>query len=253
MTSKQVSCVRLTHIFRQAQNSLIVMNAHKINRGEFPVSFLPDARKDFKFIKEERYESVEDHIKQIFVRDIASQGISADNTMVLTPMNRGPIGTIALNNFLQKLLNPQERVEIAHAGTIFKQGDKVMQIRNNYDKQVFNGDIGLVEQIDHEQRQMVVNFNEHQRVVYEFDELNELVLSYAISIHKSQGSEYDAVIIPIFVQHFMLLQRNLIYTALTRAKKMAIFIGQPRALAIALRTTKGTARLTFLSQFLGEQ
>ena len=171
---------------------------------------------------------------------------------MFTPMNRGLIGTISLNHTLQKMLNPEPTDEMLTVmGTQFKKRDKVMQIRNNYDKNVFNGDIGIIESdrcMPNENSQY--NYGDKRFVDYEFIELNELVLAYALSIHKSQGSEYAAVIVPIFIQHFMLLQRNLIYTALTRAKRYCVFIGQPKALAIALRNAKGTKRLTFLKKFL---
>ncbi len=249
-----VPCVRLTQIFRQAQDSLIVVNAHKINRGEFPVSFLPDARKDFYFIKEEKPEAVEAHLKRILFSELPQKHISRDDTMILTPMNRGLIGTVSLNHTLQNMLNPQMGEEVTYAGTTYRQGDKVMQIRNNYDKNVFNGDIGMIDEINTTDKEVIVNYadarSDKKLVPYEYEELNELVLAYAISIHKSQGSEYGAVIIPIFMQHFMLLQRNLIYTALTRAKKVCYFIGQTKALAIALRNAKGSARITFLQKFL---
>ncbi len=166
-------------------------------------------------------------------------------------MNRGIVGTVSLNHMLQGMLNPHPTHEkVSFAGTTFKKNDKVMQIRNNYDKHVFNGDIGIITQVNTEDKEILVTYGEKKIVPYEFTELNELVLAYAISIHKSQGSEYAAVIIPLFMQHFMLLQRNLIYTALTRAKKVCYFIGQPKALAIAIRNAKGTTRLTFLQKFL---
>ena len=246
-----VPCVRLTQIFRQAQDSLIIVNAHKINKGEFPVSFLPEARRDFMFIKEESAEAVESHLKRILFAELPQKGISLDDTMILTPMNRGIIGTISLNHLLQGMLNPQVTPEkVAYGGTTYKVNDKVMQIRNNYDKHVYNGDIGVIDSINTVDKELVVNYGDHKQVSYDFEELNELVLAYAISIHKSQGSEYSCVIVPIFLAHFMLLQRNLIYTALTRAKRHCYFIGQPKALAIALRNAKGTARLTFLKRFL---
>nr|MBA2306684.1 AAA family ATPase [Candidatus Dependentiae bacterium] len=246
-----VPCVRLTQIFRQAQDSLIVVNAHKINKGEFPVSFLPDARKDFVFIKEENAEAVEKHLKQILFIELTKKGISIDDVMILTPMNRGVIGTISLNHTLQKLINPEPTNEsVSVRGTNFKKGDKVMQIRNNYDKHVYNGDIGVISSVHTSNKEVTVLFGEKKQVAYDFDELDELVLAYAISIHKSQGSEYGAVIIPLFMQHFMLLQRNLIYTGLTRAKRLCYFIGQPKALGVALRNAKGTTRLTFLKRFL---
>ena len=254
IASKLVPCIRLTQIFRQAQDSLIIVNAHKINRGEFPVTFLPDARKDFFFIKEEKPEEVEHHLKRIFFVELPKRGISIDDSTVLTPMNRGLIGTFSLNHTLQAMLNPEPTPDmVQHRGTTYKKGDKVMQIRNNYDKNVYNGDIGIIDQISTTDKEVIVQFGERKLIVYDYEELNELVLAYALSIHKSQGSEYGAVIVPIFMQHFMLLQRNLIYTALTRAKKLCFFIGQTKALAIALRNAKGTVRLTFLQKFLADE
>lgn len=248
--SKQIPCIKLTHIFRQAQDSLIVVNAHRINNGEFPITSLPQALNDFIFIKEENPEEITNHLKRILFIELPKKHISINNTIVLTPMNRGIVGTHSLNHILQSLLNPENyENQISIAGNTFKPKDKVMQIRNNYDKNVFNGDIGTIEQINKEEKQILVNFNENL-VEYEFEELNELVFAYSVSIHKSQGSEYDAVIVPIFMQHFMLLQRNLLYTALTRAKKLCIFIGQPKALAIAIRNNKGNKRITFLQKFL---
>ena len=149
------------------------------------------------------------------------------------------------------MLNPEATHEkVVYGGTTYKVSDKVMQIRNNYDKNVYNGDIGVIDSVNTADKELVVNYGDHKQVTYDFEELNELVLAYAISIHKSQGSEYSCVIVPVFLAHFMLLQRNLIYTALTRAKKLCFFIGQPKALAIALRNAKGTTRLTFLKKFL---
>jgi len=248
--SGKITSVRLQYIFRQAQNSLIVLNAHKINRGEFPVSYLPDAKKDFIFIKEEKPELVSSHLKQLYYKQHPRCKFDSSDSIVLVPMNRGIAGTIKLNQDLQQIINPATTdKQVMYASTLFKLHDKVMQIRNNYDKSVFNGDIGTVETIDLNERSLTINFD-GKLIEYKFDELDELVLAYAISIHKSQGSEYDVTIIPIFMQHFMLLQRNLIYTAITRAKKMCIFIGQPKALAIAIKNNKTVVRKTFLKEFL---
>lgn len=250
IASGVIPTVRLTQIFRQAQDSMIIINAHRINQGEFPTSFLPDVRKDFFFIKEENPEMVIDHIRKIFNHTLPKFGIKQDDAALLVPMNRGIVGTIKLNQDLQMMLNPNPELKsLQFGGTIFKVGDKVMQIRNNYDKSVFNGDCGIIEDIITEDRSIKVLFIE-RTVEYEVDELNELVLAYALSIHKSQGSEYDAVIVPIFMQHFMLLQRNLIYTAITRAKKLCIFIGQSKAVGMAVKNNKTVRRITFLQQYL---
>lgn len=205
--SNKVACVRLTQIFRQAQDSLIVVNAHKVNRGEFPVSHLPEARHDFMLIKEEEPETITQHLKKLLFIDLPKKGIAPEQAMILAPMNRGLVGTYNLNHILQELLNPDKTPQsYTYAGTTFKKGDKVMQIRNNYDKHVYNGDIGIIDTIDLDDKTLLVDFSDQRLVEYDFDELSELVLAYAISIHKSQGSEYPAVIIPLFMQHFMLLQ-----------------------------------------------
>lgn len=251
ISSGKVPTIRLTQIFRQAQDSLIVVNAHKVNEGQFPVTFVENAKRDFIYIKEEDPEKIIDHLKNILFITLNKNGISREDSVVLTPMNRGVVGTVSLNHNLQQILNGEPTFEqITISGVTYKVKDKVMQIRNNYDKEVFNGDIGVIEKIDLEDKIVVVNFSDTQRVSYEFDELTELVLAYSISIHKSQGSEYGAVIIPLFMQHFMLLQRNLLYTAITRAKKLCILIGQPKAIGMALGNSKGTKRLTFLKEFL---
>lgn len=252
IASDKVPYTRLTQIFRQAHDSLIITNAHRINKGEFPVSFLPDAKRDFKFIKEEVPENIESHLKKILFADLASQYIKPQDAIVLVPMNRGIVGTHNLNHILQGLLNPEQKDQVMYAGTAFKVDDKVMQIRNNYDKIVFNGDIGTIESISTSSKELIVNFGDRP-VPYEFDELNEIVLAYAISIHKSQGSEYPAVIIPLFMQHFTLLQRNLVYTAVTRAKKVCYMVGQPRAVAMAIKKHGEAKRITFLRAFLAEE
>ena len=250
IASSIIPCTRLTNIFRQAQDSLIVVNAHRVNNGEFPVSFLPDAKKDFIFIKEDNPENIPHHLKLLFTETLARAQITADQAMVLAPMHRSSAGTQKLNHDLQSILNTQQAgPQIAHGSSLFKINDRVMQLKNNYDKHVFNGDIGTIESIDETEKTVSVAYPE-QVIVYEFSELDELVLAYAITIHKSQGSEYKAVIIPLFMQHFTLLQRNLIYTALTRAKKLCIIIGQSKALAMGIKNNKGLARTTFLTEFL---
>lgn len=249
--SGKVATTMLSHIFRQAQNSMIITNAHKINQGQMPSTDLHDCKKDFYFIKEDKPELTMDYIKTIFTEKLAAYNISPAQTIVLSPMNKGAVGTQQLNYDLQQLLNPAQKLSLVYAGTTFKLHDRVMQIRNNYDKKVFNGDIGTIETIDLEDKVISVSFD-YATALYQFDELNELSLAYALTIHKSQGSEYDAVIIPIFMQHFTLLQRNLLYTAITRAKKLCFFIGQPKAIAMAVKNNKTIDRISFLAPFLTE-
>jgi len=250
IASGKVCCVKLKEIFRQAQNSLIIVNAHRINNGEFPVSFLPDSKKDFIFIKEENPENVTAHLTKIYNQTLKQYFIPNEQSIVLVPMNRGTVGTVKINHDLQNILNPStDQKQISHSGFIYKINDRVMQIRNNYEKLVFNGDIGSIEDINTEDRIISIKFDE-RIIEYEFEELDEIILAYAISIHKSQGSEFNAVIIPIYTQHFTLLQRNLIYTAITRAKKLCIFIGQVKAIAMAIKNNKSLKRKTFLKEFL---
>ncbi len=251
ITSKKIRTTMLSHIFRQAQNSMIVVNAHKINQGQMPTTDLPDCKKDFYFIKENKPEEIIHYITTIIKEKLPTLSIAPSQAIVLSPMNKGVAGTQHLNYQLQQLLNPGEKTHITHAGTIFKLHDRVMQIKNNYDKKIFNGDIGTIESIDPEEKIISVRFD-YTTATYVFEEFHELTLAYALTIHKSQGSEYDAVIIPIFMQHFTLLQRNLLYTGITRAKKLCIFIGQPQAIAMAVKNNKTTERISFLSEFLNE-
>lgn len=250
LESNQVAHIRLTEIFRQAQNSMIIINAHRINKGEFPIAPIEGAKKDFIFIKEDDPANVPLHLEHIYSKGLARFNIHHSNAITLIPMNRGIVGTQKINIDIQNMLNGDETDhKISQHGYQFKIKDRVMQIRNNYTKLVFNGDIGIITAIDKVEQLVHVSFLD--RVVdYEFSELDELVLAYAISIHKSQGSEFDAAIIPIFMQHYMLLRRNLIYTAITRAKKLCIFIGQPKAVGMAINNTKDIKRITFLQDYL---
>ncbi|KKR96760.1 MAG: ATP-dependent exonuclease V, alpha subunit-helicase superfamily I member [candidate division TM6 bacterium GW2011_GWE2_41_16] len=249
--SQQIPCVRLREIFRQAQGSLIVLNAHRINAGEMPLTS-SEPGKEFIYIPDRDPEHLTSHIRNTLFKTVHAYGLMPTDVQVLVPMNRGVVGTIALNKVLQDMLNPSARASIALAGYTLREGDKVMQIRNNYTKDVFNGDIGIVHAVDQESRLVEVFFDDRS-VSYEADELSEIVLAYATTIHKGQGSEYPAVIVPLFMQHYMLLQRNLLYTALTRAKKLCILIGEPKAIAIATKNNKSTQRLTLLQSYLKQR
>jgi len=240
----------LTTIFRQAQDSLIITNAHRINKGEFPINASTNMRHDYHFIHETDPTGLAHHLHHIFTKTLPAYGIGPQDAMILAPMNRGTAGTFMLNQQLQRLLNPIHNKEhIVYGPTTFIAGDPVMQLKNNYDKQVFNGDIGTIIDINQAQKQCTISFQE-QQVIYDFCELDELSLAYAATIHKSQGSEYRAVIVPLFMQHYMLLRRNLLYTAITRAKKLCIFIGESKALALAIGNNHDTARITLLRNFL---
>lgn len=246
--SKKIVSIHLKTIFRQEHNSMITLNAHRINNGEFPTTAFEDAKKDFLYVKENDPALLPAQLQKIFKTILPRYHISRDETIVLVPMNRGIAGTHMLNHHLQQERNLGEPT-IAYRGTTYHLRDRVMQIKNNYDKQVFNGDMGFITAIDLEEKTIMVEIDDHQ-ITYEYDELNELVLAYAVTVHKSQGSEYKAVIVPLFMQHFMLLQRNLLYTAITRARSLCIFVGQAKAIAIAIKNNKTSKRTTFLKEYL---
>ena len=248
-----VPVVELNEIFRQAMGSLIITNAHRINRGEFPR--LPEAKgdsHDFYFIQKETPEEIASTILDLVTKRIPARFAKnpVNDIQVLTPMHKGVIGAQNLNQVLQEALN-KSQVELSRGGRMYKLGDKVMQIKNDYDKDVFNGDIGRIAGIDTEEQEVIVDFDGRQ-VTYDFSDLNELVLAYAVSVHKSQGSEYPVVVMPVHISHYMLLQRNLIYTGVTRARKLVIIVGTKKALSIGIRNNKIQSRFTGLSRRLKE-
>ena len=250
--SGAVPVVRLSHIFRQAEQSQIVVNAHKINRGEMPGWGGKDKRSDFYFIERSEPEEVLATIKELLAERIPKKlGFKAiDDVQGLTPMHRGLLGAANRNAELQVLLNPND-VTLTRGSRTLRVGDKVMQVRNNYDLDVFNGDIGRIAEIDTVDQEVGVSFD--GRVVkYEYGDVDELVLAYACSIHKAQGSEYPCVVIPLHTQHYVMLQRNLLYTGVTRGRKMVIVVGSRRALAIAVKNNKTSARFTRLCTRLRE-
>jgi exodeoxyribonuclease V alpha subunit len=250
--SGRFTVVTLTEIFRQARESMIVVNAHKVNQGQFPVLKEIDKPEetDFRFIQEEDPEKILQNILDLCSEKIPGQYRfhPLREIQVLAPMHKGTIGVTNLNIELQKRLNPGPS-GITRGTWNFRLGDKVMQIVNNYDKDVFNGDIGWISKIDSEEREVTIDFD-GRPVPYDYSDLDEIVLAYAVSVHKSQGSEYPVVILPVVTQHYLLLQRNLIYTGITRAKKLVVLIGTKKALAIAIRNNKPQRRYTLLSERL---
>ena len=249
IASGQITTVRLTKIFRQAQQSMIVMNAHRVNQGEFPqVAGPPD--RDFFFIEEEDPETAVEVICDLVHRRLPQHYDyhPMDDIQVLCPMRRGVIGSENFNKRLQEKLNGNPE-EVIRGGRSFRIGDKVMQVRNNYDYEVFNGDIGRITDVDTVEKLVTIKFPE-KVVAYDMADLNELVLAYGITVHKSQGSEYPAVVIPLMTQHYMMLQRNLLYTAITRAKELVLVVGTKKALGIAIRNNMVSERNTYLGERL---
>ncbi len=247
--SKQFRTFELTKIFRQVEESPIIINSHRVRNGEAILLDKPeesDELAEFYFIETANPIIVMERIVDICCKRIPEKyGFDPmTEIQVLTPMHKGDVGTISLNNALQKELN-SETDKIESFGRYFKDGDKVMHLKNNYEKEVFNGDIGIIESLDKSLKTLTVNYY-GRNVDYEFDELDELTLAYAISVHKSQGSEYPAVVVPITTQHFSLLQRNLLYTAMTRGKKLVILIGTEKALKIALNNDRPKMRMSGL-------
>jgi exodeoxyribonuclease V alpha subunit len=251
IASQQFPLVRLTEIFRQAQQSQIVVNAHRVREGLFPnIWTSADDMQDFFFIEKDDPEEVLQIIVKLCRERIPGRFRldAIEDVQVLSPMHRGVVGAQRLNLVLQEALNPQKEV-LERAGRSFRLHDKVMQIRNNYDKEVFNGDLGRVRKIDLENQIMQVEVD-GRMVDYAFDELDELVLAYAVTVHKAQGSEYPAVVLPLLTQHYLMLQRNLLYTAITRGRRLVVVVGSKKALAIAVKNDKTQKRFTLLKERL---
>jgi exodeoxyribonuclease V alpha subunit len=253
--SGRLPVVHLTQIFRQAEESGIVRAAYRVQNGVVPESAPPDKLGDFYFIDAETPERVREIIVNLVQKRIPARfGLDPfRDVQILTPMNRGDLGVRQLNPMLQQVLNPPplDEPEITRFETIYRIGDKVMQTANDYDKEVFNGDIGRVRRIDIEEQHLYVDFD-GRSVRYDFDELDELTLAYALTIHKSQGSEYPAVVLALHTQHFVMLRRNLLYTAITRGRKLVVVVGNRRALEMAVQERDTRERYTALAARLRE-
>jgi exodeoxyribonuclease V alpha subunit len=248
--SAAVEVVRLTEIFRQAERSLIVVNAHRVQSGVMPVLESIDKEGDFFFVERRDPEEALRTLVQLVTRRIPARfGLDAvEQIQVLTPMKRGLLGAANLNAVLRETLNPHGK-SLTRGGHTLRLGDKVMQVRNNYDLEVWNGDIGRVTGIDDEEQRLQVSFDGRE-VVYELAAIDELALAYACSIHKAQGSEYPCVVIPLHTQHYVMLQRNLLYTGITRAKRLAVLVGETRALAAAVANRRVVRRFSRLAERL---
>jgi exodeoxyribonuclease V alpha subunit len=251
--SRAITVSTLGEIFRQSKNSKIVTNAHSINKGLFPDVTPTEEKSDFLFFEYDETEALKEKLIALVAKEIPEsyQFDALEDIQVLAPMRKGIIGVEQLNHALQESLNKNQTL-VNKMGQPFKINDKVMQIRNNYTKSIFNGDVGFIENIYPGDMFLTVNFD-GKVVEYEFTELNELVLSYAASVHKFQGSESPCIIMPIHTSHYMLLQRNLLYTAITRAKKLVVLLGTKQAIALAVKNDKVEKRHTGLSYFLSNQ
>jgi exodeoxyribonuclease V alpha subunit len=251
LDSKVIPTVKLTEVFRQAKTSKIVMNAHTVNTGNAPESGWA-AGADFGFLDHylDREKDKTDEALVALVRDMWKKGFDPiKDVQVLTPMKRGALGTLALNEKLREVLNPNPAEKLQLGSLSFWSGDKVMQTKNNYDKDVFNGDIGVVSEINQKDKTLTVLYDE-RKATYRFNELDELVLAYAITIHKSQGSEFLVVVMPLDTSHFMMLKRNLVYTGITRAKKLMVMIGSKKAAWMAVQDTQVAERYSRLKEWL---
>jgi exodeoxyribonuclease V alpha subunit len=249
--SRAVPVIRLTEVFRQAAQSRIIISAHRINQGSIPDLSPPSTESDFYFVQGDEPETAVPRIIEL-VKTRIPRRFGLDpirDIQVLCPMNRGGLGARSLNIELQAALNPAGDLKVERFGWTFAPGDKVMQIENDYEKEVYNGDVGYIDDIDLAASELAVRFDE--RVVnYGFGELDTLVPAYAVTIHKSQGSEYPAVVIPVMTQHYPMLQRNLLYTGVTRGKRLVVLVGQKKAVAIAVRNVSGRRRWSKLAEWL---
>src|SRR5450756_505585 len=254
ISSGAVPVVRLTEVFRQAAQSRIITSAHRINQGTIPDLSSPGTASDFYFVQADDPETAVSRIIELVKPRIPNRfGFDPiRDIQVLCPMNRGGIGARSLNIELQAALNPAGEKKVERFGWTFAPGDKVMQIENDYDKEVYNGDIGYVDDVAPEVGELTVSFD-GRTVTYGFGELDTLVPAYAATIHKSQGSEYPAVVIPIMTQHYTMLQRNLLYTGVTRGKKLVVLVGQKKAVAIAVRNVSGRRRWSKLNEWLASR
>ena len=251
ISSGAVPVVRLTEVFRQAAQSRIITNAHRINQGMVPDLSPPESDSDFYFVQAEDPETAVARIIELVKTRIPKRfGLDPiRDIQVLCPMNRGGVGARSLNIELQGALNPAGEHKVERFGWTFSPGDKIMQVENNYDKEVYNGDIGTIDSVDTAEGVLAASFD-GRTITYEFGELDMLVPAYAATIHKSQGSEYPAVVIPVHTQHYTMLQRNLLYTGVTRGKKLVVLIGQKKAIAIAVRNVSGRRRWSKLAEWL---
>ena len=253
IASGAVPLVRLTEVFRQAAQSRIITSAHRINQGLIPDLSRPQETSDFYFVEAETPEAaIERIVELVRTRIPARFGLDPiRDIQVLCPMNRGGVGARSLNLELQAALNPAGDKRVERFGWTFASGDKVMQIENDYDKEVYNGDIGYIDAVDLDAGELTASFD-GRLVSYLFGELDTLVPAYAATIHKSQGSEYPAVVIPVMTQHYTMLQRNLLYTGVTRGKKLVVLVGQKKAVAIAVKNASGRRRWSKLNEWLGK-
>ena len=246
-----IPVVRLTEVFRQAAKSRIIVSAHRINQGLMPDLGKPEEGSDFYFVQADEPETAVTRIVELVKTRIPRRFRldSIRDIQVLCPMNRGGVGARSLNIALQAALNPAGERKVERFGWTFAPGDKVMQIENDYDKEVFNGDIGYIDDVDPDEGELTASFD-GRAITYGFGELDTLVPSYAATIHKSQGSEYPAVVIPVMTQHYAMLQRNLLYTGVTRGKRLVVLVGQKKAVAIAVRNLSGRRRWSKLREWL---